>query len=303
MAISLYREWLSYSEVVMFLAERQGMQVSIGDIARLVADETIPASIYFQSPTPARKVSLKTVPLSAALEDSDALIKANLEMLHSDAVMPDVLIQHAIPINNEIIRVEGLWDALPYGVTKHFNECLYSKSIGLSEPKRSLYSVRGIILIKGNDLYQVLAPVDVRESLKMLEAMRQAHADCLNPLVDKHIAQLTHILNQINNGEYVHQLMPCTNMPIGTLPVIKNSNILKLTNTKKVDKKESSKTSNAMAQYIYGLTCVKYGKDIADNPRSHIDNPRGVIKLDFESLGLPLPKGNTVSGWLKNIDL
>lgn len=303
--ISTYREWLSYQEIVNFLEANQEIQVSIGDIARLVADKVILQSIFFQTPTPARKVTLKTVPLSVALEDPDALIKANLEMLNSDAVMPDTLIQHAMPINNEIIRIEGLWDVLFCGVIKHFNECLYSQSVGLNEPLRSLYGVRGIVLIKGNDLYQVLSPVDIGESLKIIEAMKLAHADRLNPLVDKHIAKLTHLLNLVNNGDYAHQLLPCTSVPSGALPVIKKSNILKLTNKNicKTDKKESPKTINSMAQYIYGLTCVKYGKDIADNPRSHIENPRGVIRKDFDSLDLPLPSGNAVSGWLKNIDL
>ncbi len=302
--ISAYREWLSYSEIVTLLADKHGIEISIGDIARLVADEAISPSIYFQTPTPARKVSLKTVPLSVALDDPDALIKANLEMLNSDAVMPETLIQHAIPINNEIVRIDGLWDAMFCGVIKHFNECLYSQGVGLNEPLRSLYGVRGIVLIKGNDLYQILSPVDIGESLKIVEAMKLAHADRLNPLVDKHIAQLTHLLNLVNNGDYAHQLMPCTRLPSGALPVIKRANILKLINKNscKADKKESTKTINAMAQYIYGLTYVKYGKDIADNPRSHIDNPRGEIKTDFDLLKLPLPSGNTVSSWLKNID-
>ncbi|MDD9340016.1 MAG: hypothetical protein PV362_10270 [Providencia heimbachae] len=47
---------------------------------------------------------------------------------------------------------------------------------------------------------------------------------------------------------------------------------------------------------------MKYGKDIADNPRSHIESPVGAIRKDFDAQELPLPSGNTVSGWLKNID-
>lgn len=304
MDIYTYREWLSYSEAVMFLSNKQETQVSVSDIARLVADETIPSSIYFQTPTSAKKIKLKTVPLSVALDDPDALIKDNLNMLNSDTVMPDTLIQHAMPINNDIVRIEGLWDVLFCGVIKHFNECIYSQGVGLNEPLRSLYDVRGIVLIKGNDLYQVLSPVDIGDSLRIVEAMKLAHTGRLNPLVDKHVAQLTHLLNLVNNGDYAHQLMPCTSMPSGALPVIRKSNILKLINKNscKVDKKESPKTINAMAQYIYGLTCVKYGRDIADNPRPHLDNARGKIKMDLERNGLPTPSGNTVSGWLRNIN-
>lgn len=136
MALSLCRSWLSYPETANYLSEQLGQKISICDIARLVADEEIPPSIYFQHPTTVRKVVLKTVPLASALEDPDALIKNNLDMLNNDAVFPESLIQHAIPINNEIIRVSGLVDALPCGVIKHFNENLYSEGVGLNTPLR-----------------------------------------------------------------------------------------------------------------------------------------------------------------------
>ncbi len=304
MALSLCRSWLSYPETANYLSEQLGQKISICDIARLVADEEIPPSIYFQHPTTVRKVVLKTVPLASALEDPDALIKNNLDMLNNDAVFPESLIQHAIPINNEIIRVSGLVDALPCGVIKHFNENLYSEGVGLNTPLRSLYATRGIILIKGCNLYQVITPVDVGESLKILTAMQLAHGDDLNPLVGKHIAKLTHIENLVKNGDITHQLMPCSDIPSGALPVIQSTHITKLLSriNNKPDKKTSSKTTNAMASFIYSLIATTYGEDVAKSPRSHLEDSESEIRKDFELKGFSIPSGNTVAGWLKNVN-
>lgn len=68
-------------------------------------------------------------------------------------------------------------------------------------------------------------------------------------------------------------------------------------------RKVGMKTVNAMALFIKQLIAINYGDDVANSPRKHIDNPRGVIKNSFENKGLTPPSGNVVEKWLKNSDL
>ncbi|WP_127526438.1 hypothetical protein [Budvicia aquatica] len=65
--------------------------------------------------------------------------------------------------------------------------------------------------------------------------------------------------------------------------------------------KTSKKTSNLQAKFIHSLIAIHYGNEIANNPRSHIDGARGVIRVAFESNGLTAPSGSAVSGWINQI--
>lgn len=70
-------------------------------------------------------------------------------------------------------------------------------------------------------------------------------------------------------------------------------------------KKGSTKTINAQAKFIKALLYVHYGVDVANNPRPHIENIDGEIKLDFDrsGLGRELPSYLTVKQWVDRVEL
>lgn len=74
--------------------------------------------------------------------------------------------------------------------------------------------------------------------------------------------------------------------------------VKKIRNKIEQENKPSTKTFNAQAQLIRDLITICYGKDVADNIRSHLDNPQSEIIRDFHKKDLNPPSGKTVQKWI-----
>lgn len=76
--------------------------------------------------------------------------------------------------------------------------------------------------------------------------------------------------------------------------------------------KKSTASENKKNEFIKALLQIKYGAEVAENPRPHVYDPNdsdkgkdGVIQRDFESKGLTkhLPSGKTLKNWVSSVEL
>ena len=76
--------------------------------------------------------------------------------------------------------------------------------------------------------------------------------------------------------------------------------------------KISTASENKKNEFIKALLKIKYGSEVAENPRPHVYDPNvsdkgkdGVIQRDFESKGLTkhLPSGKTLKNWVSSVEL
>lgn len=76
--------------------------------------------------------------------------------------------------------------------------------------------------------------------------------------------------------------------------------------------KVSTASENKKNEFIKALLQIKYGVEVAENPRPHVYDPNvsnkgkdGVIQRDFESKGLTkhLPSGKTLKNWVSSVEL
>lgn len=105
-------------------------------------------------------------------------------------------------------------------------------------------------------------------------------------------------IDLITGGEYLKSL---------ELPYIeRGENInIKLSNDD-VNEEPRAKTEISIknrAAFIKALLAINYGDDVAERPRSYVDNPRSELSKKFNLAGIDLPSGKTIEGWLKGIDI
>ena len=76
--------------------------------------------------------------------------------------------------------------------------------------------------------------------------------------------------------------------------------------------KISTASENKKNEFIKALLQIKYGAEVAENPRPHVYDPNdsekgkdGVIQRDFEVKGLTkhLPSGKTLKNWVSSVEL
>lgn len=76
--------------------------------------------------------------------------------------------------------------------------------------------------------------------------------------------------------------------------------------------KKSTASENKKNEFIKALLQIKYGAEVAENPRPHVYDPNdsykgkdGVIQRDFESKGLTkhFPSGKTLKSWVSSVEL
>ncbi|WP_109059166.1 SlyX protein [Aggregatibacter aphrophilus] len=76
--------------------------------------------------------------------------------------------------------------------------------------------------------------------------------------------------------------------------------------------KVSTASENKKNEFIKALLKIKYGAEVAENPRPHVYDPNvsnkgkdSVIQRDFESKGLTkhLPSGKTLKNWVSSVEL
>ena len=75
---------------------------------------------------------------------------------------------------------------------------------------------------------------------------------------------------------------------------------------------KSTASENKKNEFIKALLQIKYGEEVAENPRPHVYDPNvsnkgkdGVIQKDFELKGLTkhLPSGRTLQNWVSSVEL
>jgi len=75
---------------------------------------------------------------------------------------------------------------------------------------------------------------------------------------------------------------------------------------------KSTASENKKNEFIKALLKIKYGAEVAENPRPHVYDPNdsekgkdGVIQRDFEVKGLTkhLPSGKTLKNWVSSVEL
>lgn len=303
MDILASRKWLTLKETSRFLSKKLKDEIRLSDVARLIADGVIRPSVFFHTPVFVRAVDITDRPLSYVLSETETALSDNRKLLSQEPILPNTLVPHATPIDNQIMRVSSLWSALPTGIAKHEAERIYSQEEQLPMPTRSLYDIKGIVIAEPTKKYQLITGFDVEKELLELIKLSQSQDSEGSGFLSGHIEKLKNIRDEVRHGKMENSFIPCTSLPQNAYFAIKMEDIESFfCESREPQKKISLKTQNAQAQFIYGLLFTKYGKDVADNPRPHIENPRGVIRTDFDSLNLSLPSGNAVSGWLKNID-
>ncbi|KLU16725.1 MULTISPECIES: hypothetical protein [Xenorhabdus] len=296
------RKWLNLNECAKYLRKTLNDDIGVSDVARLIADGELKPSIFFHSCCFIREVQITSKTLSHVLSEPETAITSNIHLLSQEALLTDTPIIHATPIGEKIIFTEGIWSALHIGIIKYEAEKKYSEEQGLPKPKRSLYETKGIILADGEKKFQVVQKIDFEREMIELVKLSQSQSEEENGFFKAHIERFEQIRNVEIKGNLYDSFVPCIGLPENAYFAIKKEDIDEFVSIcMPASKKASSKTTNKQAEFIYALIAAHYGEDIANNPRSHIDN--GEIKLDLESKGFTVPSGNTVSGWLKNIVL
>lgn len=300
------RKWLNLGECAKYLSKKLSDEIDISDIARLIADGDLKPSLVFHSCCFVREVELTSKPLKYTLGEPETAIMSNIHLLSQEAIMPETLIIHATPVGENIIFTDGLWSAMHIGIIKYEAEKIYSEEQGLPKPKRSLYEAKGIILNDGDKRFQVVQKVDFEKELSSLVKLSQSQEGERSGFFKAHIERFEKIRRVEASGNMYNSFVPCTSLPENSYFAIKrediDSFILSCMPKSEPTAKISMKTQNKQAEFIYSLILAHYGQDVADNPRPHLDNARGKIKMDLERNGLPSPSGNTVSGWLRNIN-
>ncbi|MBI6548448.1 hypothetical protein [Xenorhabdus lircayensis] len=298
------RKWLNLNECAKYLRKTLNDDIGVSDVARLIADGELKPSIVLHSCCFVREVQITSKPLSYVLSEPETAITSNIHLISQEALMLDTSIVHATPIGEKIIFTEGIWSALHIGIIKYEAEKTYSEEQGLPKPKRSLYEAKGIILADGDKRFQVVQKIDFESELTALVKLSQSQREEENGFFKAHIERFEQIKKAEIEGDVYGSFVPCSGMPENSYFAIKKEDIDAFVSMCiPASKKTSTKTANKQADFIYALLAVHYGSDIANNPRSHIDNINGEIRVDFESSGFAMPSGNTVSGWLKSIDM
>lgn len=296
------RKWLNLNETVRLLQKKVDESIRLSDVARLIADKDINPSIFFHTPVFAREVKIGEKPLSYLLAETETALSFNRHLLSQEAIIKETIVTHATPINQNIIRLKGVWSVLPIGITQYEAEKIYSEEEKLSSPSRSLYDVKGVIVSDMDKYYQIVHSFDVQRELMELVQLTKEQNLAENGFLKSHIEKLKDIRNKLGSGNAYESFMPCIEMPLNAYLALKKEDINGfMCNWSQPAKKISSKTANAQAEFIYGLIRTQYGVDVAENPRRYIEGKTGTIRLAFEKEGLTLPSGNTVSGWLKDI--
>jgi hypothetical protein len=296
------RKWLNLNECAKYLRKTLNDDIGVSDVARLIADGELKPSIFFHSCCFVREVQITSKTLSHVLSEPETAIASNIHLLSQEALLPDTPIIHASPIGDKIIFIEGVWSALHIGIIKYEAERKYSEEQGLPKPKRSLYETKGIILADGERRFQVVQKIDFEREMIALVKLSQSQREEENGFFKAHIERFEQIKNAEIRGDIYDSFVPCVGLPENAYFAIKKEDIDEFVSTcMPASKKSSSKTTNKQAELIYALIAAHYGEDIANNPRSHIDNADGAIRIDIENKGLTVPSGNTVSSWLKNI--
>ncbi|WP_237387348.1 hypothetical protein [Xenorhabdus sp. Sc-CR9] len=154
----------------------------------------------------------------------------------------------------------------------------------------------------GEKRFQVVQKIDFERELIALVKLSQSQREEENGFFKAHIERFKQIKNAKIIGDIYDSFVPCVGLPENSYFAIKKEDIdVFVSMCMPASKKISPKTTNKQAEFIYALIAAHYGQDVANNPRSHIDN--GDIRIDLESKGFDVPSGNTVSGWLKNINV
>ncbi|PHM47133.1 hypothetical protein [Xenorhabdus miraniensis] len=295
------RKWLNLNESARLLSNKLKHKISVSDVSRLIADEEIKPSIFFHTPVFAREIEIEDKPLSYVLSETEAAIDCNRHLLRLEPILPDVAVPHATPVDRNIIRLSGLWSAIPQGITRYEAEKIYSSEERLSPPSRSLYDLKGVIVSTPEKKFQIVNSIDAEAELLGLIKLSQSDESESGFLMG-HINKLKALRQNSYEERMFDSFVPCIEFPQNSYFAIKTEDLDSFVSSwSKPEKQISSKTSNAQAQFIYGLLFTKYGAEVAENPRRHMENPRGTIRADFEKAGLPLPSGNAVMGWLKDI--
>ncbi|WP_237387349.1 hypothetical protein [Xenorhabdus sp. Sc-CR9] len=129
------RKWLNLNECAKYLRKTLNDDISVSDVARLIADGELKPSIFFHSCCFVREVQITSKPLSHVLSEPEAAITSNIHLLSQEALLPDTPIIHATPIGDKIIFTEGIWSALHIGIIKYEAEKNIVKSRGCQNPK------------------------------------------------------------------------------------------------------------------------------------------------------------------------
>lgn len=305
MSLSVRRKWLNLSECSRYLSKQLSETVSVSDVARLIADGELTPSINIQTRVFTRKVNIEPTKLSETLSDIDVAISENRRLLKKEPLIGDSIIQYAKPINDEVINFLGVWEVKPIGAVKREAEMQYSECEGLPFPERSIYDTKGVIISdKGHD-YQIQFMIDPQKELTELVDVAKVNGAHNSGFITGHIDKLQKAEQDMKNGEFSRCLVPCISFPEGAYLVIQMDHINEFISevNGNVRKKPSAKTANLQAELIFALIATTYGLDVARSPRSHFDGKDGVIGNDLRDKGFEPPSGNTVSGWLKNVDL
>lgn len=296
------RKWLNLNETVRLLQKKVDESIRLSDVARLIADKDINPSIFFHTPVFAREVRIEEKPLAYILAETETALSCNRHLLGQEAIIKETIVTHAMPVNQNIIRLKGIWSVLPIGITRYEAEKIYSEEEKLSSPCRSLYDVKGVIVSDMNKYYQIVNSFDAQRELMELVHLTKEQNLAENGFLKSHIEKLMGIRDRLESGSSYESFIPCIEMPLNAYLTLKKEDINDfMSNWSQPEKKISSKTTNAQAEFIYGLIRTHYGLDVAENPRRHIEGKTGAIRLAFEKEGLNLPSGNTVSSWLKDI--
>ncbi|MCB5297608.1 hypothetical protein [Yersinia intermedia] len=303
------RQWLSLEEAASHIERGIGEPVSVADVLRFSLDGNLTLSIHLQSPKIAKRVEIKKMKMGDTLSLMEVYVRDNRGIYIGESFLPDRVVDFAVPVNNDLITLDGVHDTPLLGIERLHAEAQYCDCLHLPGPSKKQDIIRGVTINGGvQGIFQIQKFVDVDYEINELIGAASVSGDVEHPYFKGIISMFESVRNVSRwDDKAFTRYIPEPSLPGDAYFVVRMDNINKLieylNETPVNDKpRQSKKTENAQAKFIKNLLIVMYDNDVANNPRNHIDGKIAQIRSDLELKGLECPSGVTVEKWLSNID-
>ena len=300
------RPWLTIDEAADYLTTQLSEPFTPADIYHLALDGYLTLSLNLMSPVSVCKVTLGPRIVADHLYSASPARGNNPSKYWGETPTSYVTYECATMQDNVARIFQGVEDVLPKGLIRTELKKLHCESLGIPVSNLDHKFLPGCIFVRGEgETFQLQRRVHLDAEVEFRRQKAKEYGvpeEVIGPHIDQFEQKYRSLLEPYGSLIF---FLPSTHLPGNAFFVARKSALNDFIAREKViesssrEEELSPRTSNMLLDLLYEVLADRFGQDVADNPRKHFDDAKGVVRVMLDLRGAHVPSGQAIERQLK----